>query len=83
MDETRRVQEIFDKITPKYDRTMSRWDRILFREGREWLCAQASGDVLEVGVGIGRSLGHYEPGIRLTGIDVARCLQSLRSELPS
>ena len=29
MDETRRVQEIFDKIAPKYDRTMNRYRRSL------------------------------------------------------
>jgi ubiquinone/menaquinone biosynthesis C-methylase UbiE len=70
-DETGRVREIFDKLAPKYDRTMARWDRILFPGGRQWLCAQASGDVLEVGVGTGRNLSHYAPGVRLTAIDVS------------
>jgi ubiquinone/menaquinone biosynthesis C-methylase UbiE len=70
-DETLRVRDIFDKFAPKYDRSMQRWERILFVGGREWLGAQASGDVLEVGVGTGRNLPHFSPTVRLTAIDIS------------
>jgi ubiquinone/menaquinone biosynthesis C-methylase UbiE len=70
-DETHRVRDIFDRLAPRYDRSIRRWERILFAGGREWLGAQASGDVLEVGVGTGRNLPHYPPDVRLTAIDVS------------
>ena len=70
-DETDRVRAIFDELAPRYDRVMDWADRILFSGGREWLEAQASGEVLEIGVGTGRSLPFFPPNIRLTGIDVS------------
>ena len=46
LDETDRVRAIFDELAPRYDRVMDWGDRILFGGGREWLAAQASGEVL-------------------------------------
>ena len=46
--ETERVQRLQDKVAPKYDRSMGRWEKVLFGGGRQWVCAQASGDVLEI-----------------------------------
>lgn len=70
-DETDRVRAIFDEFAPKYDRVMDWADRILFSGGREWLTAQASGEVLEIGVGTGRSLPLFSPSVRLTAIDIS------------
>lgn len=70
-DETDRVRAIFDEFAPRYDRVMDWADRILFVGGREWLAAQASGEVLEIGVGTGRSLPLFSPNIRVTGIDIS------------
>ncbi|MFI5259050.1 MAG: class I SAM-dependent methyltransferase [Candidatus Limnocylindrales bacterium] len=36
-----------------------------------WLCGQAGGETLEVGVGRGRTLPFYPPGVRLTGIELS------------
>ena len=54
-------------------------ERLLFAGGREWVCSQARGDVLEIAAGTGRNLRHYQPGIRLTAtefspamLDIAR-----------
>jgi ubiquinone/menaquinone biosynthesis C-methylase UbiE len=69
--ETERVRKIQDKAAPKYDRTMSRWERVLFGGGREWVCSQARGDVLEIAIGTGRNLPHYPAEVRLTAIELS------------
>lgn len=69
--ETERVRQLQDKVAPKYDRTMGRWEKVLFAGGREWVCAQASGDVLEIALGTGRNLPYYPRDIRLTGIELS------------
>lgn len=52
-----------------YEKQMAFWERRLFDDGRAWVCSQATGDVLEVGIGTGRNLPYYPQDIRLTGID--------------
>ena len=69
LSETERVRKVQDKNAPKYDRQMNFWDRVLFAGGREWACAQAEGETLEIAVGTGRNLGHYPPGVKLTAIE--------------
>lgn len=44
---------------------------MLFGGGREWVCSQASGEVLEIAVGTGRNLRHYPDGVLLTGIELS------------
>src|SRR5947209_4749556 len=48
---------------------MRLFDWALFGGGREWVCSQVEGEVLEIAVGTGRNLGHYPTGVRLTGIE--------------
>lgn len=67
--ETERVRRIWEKIAGDYDRSISFMERMLFAGGREWVCSQAEGDVLEIAVGTGRNLSFYPRGVRLTGID--------------
>jgi SAM-dependent methyltransferase len=62
--ETARVRRIYDKrarltAPPRAD------------EGCRWLCSQASGDVLEIGIGRGRTLPYYPHGTRLTAVDLS------------
>lgn len=64
-----RWQRGWDKQAPRYDRSMQRFERMLFRDTRPWICRRAYGDVLEVAVGTGLNLPHYPPGVRLTGVD--------------
>ncbi len=47
----------------RYDPTMRMLDRVLFRDTREWVCQQATGDVLEIAAGTGLNLEHYPAGI--------------------
>jgi ubiquinone/menaquinone biosynthesis C-methylase UbiE len=69
--ETERVRRLQDKAAPKYDRTMGRWEKLLFGGGREWVCSQARGDVLEIAAGTGRNLPHYRPDVRLTVVELS------------
>src|SRR5437016_2473134 len=66
---TERQRRVWDKRAPMYDRSMGLMEKLLFGDGRDWVCSRASGDVLEVAVGTGRNLPFYPPGIRLTGIE--------------
>jgi ubiquinone/menaquinone biosynthesis C-methylase UbiE len=70
-NETARIREIFDKQAPKYDRSMARFERILFAGTRERVCAQAEGEVLEIAAGTARNLPHYPPDVTITGVELS------------
>jgi ubiquinone/menaquinone biosynthesis C-methylase UbiE len=65
------VREHYDKTASKYNRQIAFFERVLFGDGREWVCSQAEGDVLEIAVGTGRNLRHYPAGVRVTGIELS------------
>lgn len=69
--ETERVRRIYDRLAPRYDRLIGVAERLLFGDGRAWVCARASGETLEVGVGTGRNLPHYPEDVRLTGVELS------------
>src|SRR5215217_611374 len=73
----RRLRRYWDKHARTYDKQMAFWERRLFGDGRQWVCAQATGDVLEVAIGTGRNLPHYPQGIRLTGVDFSAAMLEL------
>lgn len=75
-DETRRVRRLYEKMAPHYDRVIAVAERLLFADGRAWACAHARGRVLEVGVGTGRNLRFYPPGVELTGIELSPAMLS-------
>ena len=64
-----RLRRRWDRQAGGYDRVMAQSERYLFGDTRRWVCAQASGDVLEVAIGTGLNLGSYPTGARLTGIE--------------
>ena len=68
---TDQVRRYYDGTAPRYDRQMRFFERVLFGDGRSWVCSQAQGDVLEIAVGTGRNLRHYPDGVRLTGIELS------------
>jgi ubiquinone/menaquinone biosynthesis C-methylase UbiE len=73
----RRLRRYWDKHARNYDKQMAFWERRLFADGRQWVCGQAEGDVLEVAIGTGRNLPHYPAGIRLTGIEFSPAMLEL------
>lgn len=75
--ETERVRRLMDKGAPRYDAQMNFFDRVLFAGGREWACAQASGEVLEIAVGSGRNLAFYPDGTNLTAIEFSEEMLAL------
>ena len=70
-NETDRIRRIFDKQAPKYDRSMARFERVLFAGTREQVCSKARGDVLEIAAGTARNLAYYPPEVRLTGVELS------------
>jgi ubiquinone/menaquinone biosynthesis C-methylase UbiE len=72
-----RLRRYWDKHARTYDKQMAFWERRLFGNGRQWVCAQATGDVLEVAIGTGRNLPYYPEGIRLTGIEFSPAMLEL------
>jgi len=69
--ETERVRQIFDKQAPKYDKSMSRFERLLFAGNREWVCERAGGEVLELAAGTARNLPFYSGNVNVTGIELS------------
>jgi ubiquinone/menaquinone biosynthesis C-methylase UbiE len=64
-----RLRRYWDKHAGSYDKEMGFFDRHLFGDTRDWVCSQASGEVLEVAIGTGLNLPHYPDGVRLTGVE--------------
>lgn len=69
--QTDAVRRHYDRSSPGYDRKIGIFERVLFGGGREWVCAQARGDVLEIAAGTGRNLEHYPDDVRLTAIELS------------
>jgi ubiquinone/menaquinone biosynthesis C-methylase UbiE len=76
-DQTQRLRRYWDKHARTYDKQIAFWERRLFADGRQWICSQATGDVLEVAIGTGRNLPYYPQGIRLTGIEFSPAMLEL------
>lgn len=69
--ETKRVRRVYVKGSSSYDRQMSFFERILFGDGRDWVCSQARGRVLELAAGTARNLPFYPPEVEITGIELS------------
>ena len=55
------------------------WER-QYRKWRPGLLTDVSGEVLEAGVGTGRNLKHYQPGVNLTAVDFSPAMLKQRIE---
>ncbi len=72
--ETERVRRIYDKSAGWYDRVIEFSEKLLFGEGRAWVCSQARGEVLEIAIGTGLNLPYYPEGVRLTGVELSAAM---------
>jgi ubiquinone/menaquinone biosynthesis C-methylase UbiE len=70
-NQTESVRRHYDHSAGSYDRIISWAEKALFGGGREWVCSQVRGEILEVAVGTGRNLPFYPEGVRLTGIELS------------
>jgi ubiquinone/menaquinone biosynthesis C-methylase UbiE len=75
--QTARVRAVYDRVAPDYDRTIGWFERLLFGDGRQWVCSQAEGDVLEVAVGTGRNFPYYPADVGLAGIDLSPAMLAI------
>ena len=69
--ETERVRRLYDESAGRYDSQIGFFERLLFGGGREWVCSQARGEVLEIAFGTGRNLPFYPKEVSLTGVDLS------------
>ena len=74
---TARQKRVWDKSAPGYDRQIALFEKTWFAGGREWLGARAYGRVLEVAVGTGRNLAHYQADATLTGVELSPAMLAL------
>jgi ubiquinone/menaquinone biosynthesis C-methylase UbiE len=79
-DETERVRRITDKQAGGYDRQIALFERILFGDGRAWVCSQARGSVLELACGTARNLSFYPQAVELTGIELSPAMLAIGRE---
>ena len=54
---------LYDKLLAPVDGTLSKWRKELLKD--------AFGKTLEIGIGTGKNLEHYPPGVSITGIDTS------------
>ena len=69
-EQTEQVRNRWNRAARVYDQG-ERLQRLVMGDARARLCAQAEGSALEVAVGTGLNLGHYPPGVELTGVDLS------------
>ena len=66
-----RARRAWDRFARAYDPTILLLERGLLGDGRRWLGARATGDVLEVAIGTGRNAHYFAPAVRLAGVDIS------------
>ncbi|MCP9624129.1 methyltransferase domain-containing protein [Nocardia otitidiscaviarum] len=68
-----KVERIFDRLAAGYDRQITRSERFMLGNARTWAVAQASGTVLEIGVGTGLNIPLYGSDVtNIIAVDLSR-----------
>ncbi|GAB6987579.1 class I SAM-dependent methyltransferase [Nocardioides pyridinolyticus] len=68
---TAKQRRIWDRAAPGYNKQIAFFEKVWFGGGREWIGARAHGRVLEIAVGTGRNLAHYDAEATVTGVDLS------------
>src|SRR5918997_6446372 len=77
LTETERVRRYYEQIAHRYDEYVGYFERWFIGDGRQWVCRQAAGDVLELAIGTGRNLPYYPADVQLTGVDLTPAMLEL------
>lgn len=77
---TARQRRVWNKAAPGYNKQIALFEKIWFGGGREWIGARAHGRVLEVAVGTGRNLPHYDSEASVSGVDLSPEMLALARE---
>ena len=68
---TPQVARVYNRVARFYDLYDAPMDWLGGAKRRKRVLRRAGGRVLEVGIGTGRNLPHYDPDVQLCGIDIA------------
>lgn len=77
---TAKQRRVWDKAAPGYNKQIAFFEKIWFGGGREWIGARARGRVLEVAIGTGRNLAHYDSAASVSGVDLSPEMLALAEE---
>ena len=69
--DTKKIGKIYDKFALKYDTRSFFFEKFVLTKIRRNVFKGLGGDILEVGVGSGRSLNFYKKSVNLTAVDVS------------
>lgn len=73
-------RRVWDKAAPGYDKDIAFYEKIWFSGGREWIGSRAKGRILEVAIGTGRNLPHYDSEATITGVDLSPQMLAIAKE---
>jgi ubiquinone/menaquinone biosynthesis C-methylase UbiE len=81
--ETERVRRYYEQTAGRYDEYVGYFEKLLMGDGRQWVCRQARGEVLEIAIGTGRNLPFYPADVRLTGVDLTPAMLEIARQRAS
>lgn len=70
-------RRVWEKLAPRYNQQIAFYERVWFTGGREWIGARVRGRILDVAIGTGRNLAHFDADTTVTGIDVSTAMLDL------
>jgi ubiquinone/menaquinone biosynthesis C-methylase UbiE len=77
VDARQRSLRYWERNAGRYDKQIGLMERLFFADTRDWICGQATGDVLEIAIGTGLNLDHYPPEITLTGVEQSPAMPNI------
>jgi ubiquinone/menaquinone biosynthesis C-methylase UbiE len=75
-----RIKEIYDELSPSYDRREALLELFFIKRHRRAIFSQARGRVLEIGVGTGKNFRYYSHECEITGIDLSPGMLQIAEE---